>query len=59
MEKRNEHQEFIEDLILNMLDVFLRHEEYHDIALSFQTELELNDNRILTVSITGGDYEEE
>jgi len=52
MENEEEHKEFVEDLVLNLIDVLSRHEEYYNVALGFDTAIDLGDGRILTLTIT-------
>jgi len=59
MDKRDEHQVFIEDLAINMLDVLMRHEDYYNMALGFDMSLELSDGRVFSITLTEGIYGEE
>lgn len=56
MENEKEHKEFVEDLVLNLIDVLSRHEEYYKVALGFDTAIDLGDGRILTLTVTQDNY---
>lgn len=48
------HEDFVRDLIVNLLDVIYKHEDYHDVALQFNTELQLSDGRVITIILGEG-----
>ena len=56
MDNEKEHTEFVEDLVLNLIDVLSRHEEYYKVALGIDTAIDLGDGRILTLTVTQDNY---